>query len=176
MAKKNLFEIIRADGRSNTQVICDYIGSCDPGRIFNYEELLKVLSAGCDRAFTVPALQAAIRIAGPKLGKVHKRTLHNVRTVGYRLAPATEHMALAVDRQAKAGKQLKRGYEILRDVRFDEIKDENARRAHEGQLLIVGALLNATVAQERRIARVEALVNGMLGVVTKSNATSSVER
>lgn len=161
-----LFEITRKDGRSNTQVVCDYVGHADPGRVFSYDELGNALSNGTSKPFSTQGVQAAIRIAQPKLGKLHKRTMHCVRRVGYRLAYAKEHMSLAVDRQSKASRQLKRGFEILRDTRFEEIEDPQARRAHEGQLLVISALLHASAAHEKRISRIENIIHGMLETAT----------
>jgi hypothetical protein len=156
------FEITREDGRSNTQVICDLVGKCAPGRVFSYEEIRQALEEGASHEYKLSNVQGAVRSAGPKLGRLHKRALHNVRLTGYRLALAQEHRSLAVDRQSKASRQLKRGFEILRDTRLDEIKDEQSRRAHEGQLLVISALLHAAAAQERRIGRVEQIINNMI--------------
>jgi len=159
---KEPFAITRADGRSNTQVICDLVGECQPGRIFSYEELGKFLSAGTRRNYEIEDVQGAVRLAGPKLGRIHKRALVNVKLTGYRLVPAEEHRVLAVDRQNKASRQLKRGFEILRDVRLEEIKDLQVRSAIQGQLMIVSGLFYAVAAHERRIDRVEQLIDDML--------------
>jgi len=163
----DIFEVKRKDGRSNTQVICDLVGSNNaPGRVFSYKEIGEALSVGSDREFDRPDIQQAVRNAGPKLGKIHQRALQNVRQTGYRLAKAEEHMGLAVDRQVKASRQLKRGYEILRDVKEDEIKDEQVRLALRGQFLVMSGLFHAVAAHERRLGRVEKLIDKMLTTTT----------
>ena len=164
------FEIARADGRSNSMVVCDLVKvHNEPGRVFTYEEIGEALSRGCDRGYDLRSTQAAVRNSGPRLGRILKRTLHNVAGTGYRLALAEEHHSLSIQRQVRAGRQLQRGFEILRDTRFDEITDPQAKRAHEGQLLIFSAILHQMQAQEHRLNRHEKLIEQML-------ATSGVEK
>lgn len=155
------FRTTREDGRSNTQVIVGLVAGSDPGRVFCYEELAAALNVGATKQFQTSDVQAAVRKAMPSLGRLHKRTMHSVPGVGYRLAKADEHMGLAVCRQTKAARQLKRGLEILRDTRLDEIKDPQARLAHEGHMLVTSAILQQTMAMERRIGRVEAAITAL---------------
>jgi hypothetical protein len=167
------FEIRRADGRSNSQVICDFIGDKEPGEVIDYKTLSAALSIGTDRVFDWRAVQAAARNAGPMLGRRWKRALQNVRGVGYRIAPADEHVVLAVARQDKAGRQLKRGFEILRDTRLEEIKDPESRRLHEGQLIVLSSLMHIAAAHEKRLNRIEAAINRATGEEVLERAIES---
>lgn len=162
--RKDRFAIQRKDGRSNTQVILGLVGDDNPGRIITYQAIIDALSEGTDRKFSRQEVQAAIRIAGPMLGKVHKRALQNVRTIGYRVALAVEHVTLAVSRQDRASRQLKRAFQTVRDVRMDEIKDPIARTVLENHRIILSGLCLVVQQQGRRLERHEALINGMLGM------------
>jgi hypothetical protein len=86
--------------------------------------------------------------------KEQARTLQNVRNHGYRIAHGSSHMSLANQRRHKADKQMKVGLMVLQNVKWDEL-DANQRLAHEGQLLIVGALYQQMNAMERRQSAVE---------------------
>jgi len=148
------FTITRADGRSNAQVILDYVRDGVPGRLYTYEELGQVLSVGTDRSYDDKAVGGVVRQAAPRLLSEQQRRLHNVKLAGYRLAPASEHMALARHDKRRADTQIRRGVHTLRHVRWDEM-DENTRRAHEGHLMITETLYAHQVALDRRLRKVE---------------------
>jgi len=133
------FRITRMDGRSNQQVILDAVKGGEPGRVYTYQELADVLSKGTGRSYTIQDVQGIVRQAGPRLSKEQARALQNVATVGYRLAHAGEHCKLALIHTRKSEVQLHRGFELLSNVRMDEM-DANQRQAHEGHLLITAAL------------------------------------
>jgi hypothetical protein len=152
-----LFEITRADGRSNTQVLLDYVREGEPGRIYTYDELSAVLSAGTDRQYTHAAVGNAVRNALHALERTHKRALHNVRLRGYRMAHAKEHMGLAVIREDKALRQRRMAVHTLKHVRWEEL-DPNTRQLHEATLMLVGSLYAQQQAMERRMRAVEAAI------------------
>lgn len=151
------FKITRADGRSNVEVMLDYVKGKDAGTVFTYEELAGALSADSNHVYKTTDVQSLAVKAYPRLLKEQARALHNVRGVGYRLAPAGFHVALANVRQSKADRQMLRGVQTLQHVRWDEM-DENQRAAHEGQLMISSALYNQMKALERRQSLVEEAV------------------
>lgn len=153
-----MFECRRASGRSDADVLIDFLRDKEPGTVFPYEDLRAVLSAGCAKPYTARDAQGAVVRAGSKILKVIGRALHNVRMVGYRLAPAGEHNVLALARKDRADVQLGRGVETLRHVRWDELSNE-ARTAHEGTLLIMSSLYERQRAMESRQAKIEAVVN-----------------
>lgn len=155
------FKISRADGKSHSQVILDFVKNAPPGTVFSYEDLADVLSVGMHRTFSIPEVQRIVTSSCPRMLKEQARTLHNIRHTGYRLAPAAYHLALARDRTSKADRQMLRGVQILQNVRWDEM-DANQRLAHEGQLLISGALHQQIKALERRQSTVEAAIKKIL--------------
>jgi len=154
------FAITRDDGRSNAQVVVDLVKDGAPGRIYTIEEFQAALAVGTDRTFDLRAVQQIVRNMTNALEKTYKRTLHAVPTVGYRLACAKEHMGLAVLRQDKANRQLRKGLHILENVRYDEM-DENTRSAHEGHLILTSAIYRNQIALESRMRRVEETIQGI---------------
>jgi hypothetical protein len=151
------FKITRADGRSNAEVILDLIKDAEPGRTFSYDECLAALSEGTDTVYSSRDVQRIVTSAVPRMLKEQARVLHNVRNVGYRLAPGGHHLTLANERKQKADKQMLRGLLTLQHVRWEEMSPEQ-RLAHEGQLLISGALYQQMQALERRQGNIEAAV------------------
>lgn len=148
------FEVTRSDGRSNTQVLIDFVKDRPAGTVFSYEELCVELSKNATRQYEQRDLGGIVSRALPRLLKEAARALHNVRNVGYRMAPAAYHVTLANDRQTRADKQMLRGMQTLQNVRWDEM-DANQKLAHEGQLMITGALYRQMKALERRTSAVE---------------------
>ena len=155
------FKIARADGRSNTQVVIDLVHGAEPGRVYTYGELCAALNDGTEREYGIPAVRMIVLGSTHMLEKQHQRTLHNVRTVGYRLALAREHMGLAVVRQDRANKQMRKGLHLLQHVRWEEM-DENSRRAHEGHLILTSMLYRNQVALEGRVRRAEQAIENLV--------------
>lgn len=144
------FDISRADGRSDSQVVLDYVRSGEPGHIYSYEELGAALQEGTTRTFTVQAVRSVVMVRSfGRLLKEQQRALRNVRGVGYLLAHASDHNAIAQDRQRRSAAQIRKALQILQHVRYDEMT-ENQRNAHLGQLMLVGALCANQQALEKR--------------------------
>ena len=162
------FEIQRADGRSNSEVVLDLVKGGEPGTVYEYEELARALEAGVNRSFSRQAVQAIVMGLYSRLLKEQGRALHCVRGTGYRLAPASLHTKLASQRRSRADKQMKRGLDTLRNVRWDELT-ENERMAHEGQLMIQSAIWSQVQALERRQTAVEEVLQKALRAPTSRN-------
>lgn len=148
------FAISRQDGRSNAQVLIDYVKAGEAGRVFSYEELQAELSAGTDREFSVGDVQGVVVEAGRRLLSEHCIALDNIRNTGYRIAPAADHSRLALTRTRKADLQIKRGMSLLKNVRWDEM-DANARTAHEGMLLVMSSFHGQQQAFDKRLRSLE---------------------
>lgn len=156
------FKIKRKDGRSNSQVLLDTVKNGAPGQVYTYADLATALGAGCNRVYSERDVQTVATQAYPRLLKEQERALHNVRNVGYRLAPAAYHLTLASNRNEKADKQLLRGLQTLQNVKWGEM-DDNQRKAHEGQLLLSGAIYQQMKALERRQSNIEAAIKKVIG-------------
>lgn len=148
------FEIARADGRSDAEVILDIVKDCTPGTVIDYEQMAGNLAIGTDREYSNKDVQSIICRSEKKLAQQLSRALVNVRGKGYKVALAEDHQMIAGRKKDRAHKLLKRGLTVLKHVRWDEM-DENQRRAHEGQLMIVSALTTAVDGMEQRLQRVE---------------------
>ena len=148
------FVITRDDGRSDAEVLAEVVAAAAPGSLLAYEDLAEALGKGASREYARKDVQASVNRAEHKLATEHCRALANVRNQGYRVALAGEHQTLAGRKKDKAGKLLKRGLTILQHVDWDAM-DENTRRAHEGQLMVVGALHSAMTGLNRRMDRIE---------------------
>lgn len=143
------FEISRTDGRSNQQVVIDHVHAREPGTLFPYDELAEELGKGSERVFDRDAIRNAVTNANRRLLREYQRVLANVRNVGYRLAPASEHSSLALVRRRRADRELVIGLQLLRNVRWDEL-DPQARQAHAGILVVTEAIYANQRALERR--------------------------
>ena len=156
------FQTTRKDGRSNARVVIDFVKNAAAGHLFTYDELSAALSKGSNRKYGQKEITRIIGTVYPRLLKEHARALHSVRGIGYRIAPAGYHLELASDRQTRADRQMLRGVQTLENVRWDEM-DANQRMAHEGQLLITGALYRQMKALERRQSAVERAIKRSRG-------------
>lgn len=148
------FKVTRADGRSNGQVILDLVRDAEAGRLFTYEELSAALQAGTSRIYSVRHVCGIVRAVTPRMLREQQRRLHSVKLMGYRLAPAAEHMKLAHMDRRRADVQLRRGVETLRHVRWDEM-DPNMRAAHEGHLMLTEAVYLNQVSLDQRVRKIE---------------------
>lgn len=156
------FQITRVDGRSNAEVVIDLVKMGAPGEVYTYQQIADALSVGTDHAYGVSEVRTIVAGCYARLLKEQQRALHNVRRVGYRLAHANDHNRLALVRTKKADVQMRRGFETLTHVRWDEMDAEH-RKVHEGTLLVVGALYQQQQAMDRRLSAVEAAIRGLKG-------------
>ena len=157
------FTPARDDGRSGARVLLDYISGSEPGRLFTYAELLARLDDGGTRAHDVKDLRSVLTGGFySRLLREQARALHNVRRIGYRLAPASEHRSLALARKSRADTQLGRGVDTLRNVDWSAL-DPAARAAHEGTLLIMSDLYERQRAMEKRQESIERVIRNLVG-------------
>lgn len=168
------FKIQRADGRSNAEVVLDYLKDKPAGTVFTYKELAAELSKGSNHTYAAKEVQSLATKLYPRLLKEQARALHNVRNIGYRLAPAAFHVTLANGRQSKADRQMLRGVQTLQHVRWDEM-DANQKQAHEGQLLITGAMYQQMKALERRQDVIESAIRKMRNPQSADEAPAITE-
>jgi hypothetical protein len=133
----------------------------EPGRLYTYDELSAALSDGAGRAFTRSEIASLVSRTYSRLLKEHQRALHCVRGSGYRLAPASDHRRLANGRKERADVQLRRGLHTLQNVRWNEL-DPEARKAHEGTLMVMSAMYEQQRAMTRRQDAVEAAISKLM--------------
>lgn len=148
------FAIARKDGRSNSDVVVELVKGAQPGHLFEYEDLCKALNEGTDRTYKRKEIQGAVHSAANRLLQEQKRVLECVKTVGYKVALASDHNRLATGRARKADVQMKLGLKTIQNVRWDEMT-ENERKLAEGTLLVFGAIYQQQQSMEKRISAVE---------------------
>jgi uncharacterized protein YlxP (DUF503 family) len=155
------FTASRADGRSDRRVIYDLAENAEPDTVFTYDELLQALQEGTEREIAFSHIYAAIGAANKSLLTEQKRYLAVVRGVGYRVIHASEQLGVALVKKDRAQNHLKRGIDLLRNARLDEL-DEAQRTLHEGQLMILAGFHQAIQESERRHNRADQLIKGLL--------------
>lgn len=156
-----VFRTDRSDGRSDRQVILDLVAESQPGDLFSYDQLKVALMVGTDRVFDHAAVGNAVRAARDVWLTQSQRTLRVIRGEGYKVCAADEHSGLALDRKRRADQQMKRGLSLLNNVRWAELSPE-ARKAHEGTLLVVGALAQKMSLADRRSEGIEDVLNRLV--------------
>lgn len=156
----------RPDGRSDRQVVYDLVQGADPDVAYTYDELVGELSAGVDGKIDRKRVYRAVGDANTTLLRERKRYLRNVAGRGYRVIYTSEAVAVALDKKGRAEAYLARGLAVLRNARLDEL-DGAQRVLHEGQLLIMAGLHEATRRSERRHDRSEELIAELTARVEK---------
>jgi len=154
------FTASRVDGRSQIQVVLDYLVDGAPGQVYTHADLATALGAETDQVFGRPAVRRIVASCYGRLLLEQQRAIHSVRGVGYRLALASDQQGLALARKRRSDVQLLGGLRTLQHVQWHEL-DVDARRVHEGTLLIIGALWANQRALERRQEAVELAVRSL---------------
>jgi hypothetical protein len=155
------FQASRADGRSDRRVIYDLAEHADPDTTFTYTELIDALQEGTERAITRAHVYAAVGAANKGLLDDRKRYLAVVAGQGYRVIHAHEQLGAALVKKERANGLLKRGIDLLKNARLDEL-DAAQRTLHEGQLMIMAGLHQAIQESDRRHKRADELIKGLL--------------
>jgi hypothetical protein len=83
-----------------------------------------------------------------------------IRNTGYRIAKANEHGMLANNRKRRADVQVRKGLDILRNVRWDDM-DEESRKAHQGQLMVSEGIYGLMQSLAKRQDKLEEVIKDM---------------
>jgi hypothetical protein len=151
----------RDDGRSDRRVVYDLTQEADPGAMFTYAELVDALQEGLDKPVQRDRVYRAVSAANETLLREHRRYLGVVENVGYRVIRTDEHLPASLVKKDRAQSHLKRGIELLRHARLDELT-EAQRTLHEGQLMILSGVYHAVQDSEKRHDRAETLIEDLL--------------
>ena len=142
----------RDNGRSDREVVYELIQEAAPETTYTYDELASVLQDGVDEPITRRRAYRAAQSANRMLLRENRRALRTIPGVGVRVMRADEHLPVAIERKERAEHQYKRGLELLRNTRMDEL-DPTQRKLHEGQLLILSGIYQVVRETSRRVAR-----------------------
>jgi hypothetical protein len=151
----------REDGRSDRQVVYDLVHTADPGQTFTYVELIDALQEGLELPVDRGRIYRAVAQANRTLLREHSRYLGVVENVGYRIIRSDEHLPESLRKKDRAQTHLKRGIELLRHARLDELT-EAQRTLHEGQLMILSGIYHAVEDSHKRHDRTDQLVEDLL--------------
>jgi len=163
----------RADGRSDRQVVLDLAQNAEPETMFGYDDLVAALESGIDTDVERERVYRAVGRANRALLRERRRYLRVVPGVGYRMMRSDEHLPLALDQKATAATYLKKGMDLLRHVRLDEL-DEPHRRLHVGQLLILAAHHQAIESSNRRHSEHDRAINDLRERIDKIERADTV--
>lgn len=152
------FTASRPDGRSDRQVIYDLASNADPETVFKYVALEDALNEGLDTKVQRERVYRAVGAANKTLLREERRYLQVVKDVGYKVLRSDEHLPIALTKKDMAQTYLRKGIELLRHARLDELT-EVQRTLHEGQLMVLGGVYQAVRASERRHDRQEQVID-----------------
>jgi hypothetical protein len=138
------FQKRRADGRSYREVVVEHVAGFQPGQVFTYESLAKLLSEGTDREFTRDDVQNIVQRSRAKLLREQQRTLVSRANVGYVLSRANEHLGIADDQTKRGQRRLKHAVLVLENARLDEMTTT------EREIHIAQCEINRTIYREHR--------------------------
>lgn len=162
------FKPTREDGRSDRQVIYDVTKDGTPGTLFPYKDLIAALSEGLPDGAKLERVYPAVGMANRTLLREQKRYLSVVRGRGYKILAAEEHLPVAMYKKERAQKTLKLGIEILKNVRMEEM-DENQRNQHTGQLMFMAGIYGMVQESAKRHNRQEKAIDELKGRLDAAN-------
>lgn len=148
------FEVGRNNGKSNADVLIEIVNQASPGEVLEYDSIATALHYGTERNYEKKDVQSIVSRSERKLAVNTSRALINVRNKGYKVALASEHQMIAGRKRERSNQLLKRGLCVLQNVDWDAM-NENERKAHEGQLMVVSALHSAMEGIDSRLSRIE---------------------
>ncbi|MBX5463830.1 MAG: hypothetical protein IRZ28_22420 [Steroidobacteraceae bacterium] len=135
------------DGRSERRIVLDLIRdrNMQPGDLLTYEDLCEALNRGPEERH---AVSQAARDASDRLLVEDGRVLVAEARRGYRMAKASEHLQIADSRRRRAGRQLKRGGDVVEHVRLDELTEQE--RVTTTKMVVALRQMAAVVDHVRR--------------------------
>lgn len=150
----NPFTPSREDGQTDADVLAKVIQKHEPGDLFPYGELGRLLEEGTNRKLDKQKVQSILAKTGAQVLKRTAREWVNVRGVGYKIAYAADHLGLSVHRKEKGFRQMKRSLLTLQHTNESELT-EDERNKHDGHMLIMTGMLQKVQEHDRRLDRIE---------------------
>src|SRR5690349_6602196 len=99
----------RKDGRSDGQVIYDLAVQLKPNDVLTFDVLLEELQKDTPVEFDRNRVYGAVKNANRRLLKKENRYLSVIRSVGYKLITADEHLGIALAKKQTAQKYMQTG-------------------------------------------------------------------
>jgi len=104
-------------------------------------------------------VQAAVNQARSALLKKQMQALINVKNVGYRVAFTNQHMTIAGAHETKATRQIKKALRVYSGTDLEKMTDVE-RKIHRDHQMLAQALYESHSSLDRRIKRIEDLLEG----------------
>lgn len=152
------FEASRENGRSDRSVVYETVRDAEPDTFFSYEQLIAALSDGLPETVERDRVYRSVNAANKTLLREDRRYLSVVRGEGYRVLRTDEHLPMALAKKDMAQTYLKKGIELLKHARLDELT-EVQRTLHEGQLMILAGVYQAVEASAKRHDKQEQVID-----------------
>lgn len=143
MSEVKPFVVGRVGGKSNQQVVVDFVCAAEPGATFTYDQIAAALAEGTDRIYDRREVQQVVRLANRRLLREYRRVLRTVVNVGYSVAHAKDHLGLASVRNTRGQRQFRWALETLENVRLDEMTEQQ-RMVHVAQQSVNAELFQTT--------------------------------
>jgi hypothetical protein len=150
-----MFKTTRKDGRSYRSIAADALKDEEPGSTFTYKKIADAI--GLHPRDDLRRIQAAVRSANKPLLKLYNRYAETVPGMGYRIAPAREHIRVAAGFEKKASRQINRSIAVLHNTNLSEMT-ESERMLHQNQYMIAQAIAASHNYNKRRFDRIEELI------------------
>jgi len=151
---------VRADGRSDVQVILEMLRGAEPDTLFTYQQMADALGVGIDTEVTREKIQRAAVVAIKRLEEEEKRTATVMPRLGYRIARANEHSYIAGGRKRRGTRQLARGRHTLESTRLDELTQAERSRSINDRIRFT-LYEQILVAHETRLNRQDQLIESL---------------
>jgi glutamate dehydrogenase/leucine dehydrogenase len=145
-----------------TEVLIDGVKDVRPGTVISYTDLIHLLNCGSSKQHTIADVRGAISRTKSRLLRDYSRAMRCVVGKGYKIAAATEHREIALLHKAKSNRQISKGLLTLQHVNWGEMEPE-ARKAHEGTLMVISALHEQQTWMDRRLKKVEDAISKFNG-------------
>lgn len=113
---------------SRREIVLGVLQQHQPEDVITYEALAEALDLDATR--DRQAIQGAVHDAAKDYLKQDHRAVEAVRTVGYRIVTAEEHIKLSDRQQRRASRALQRGHRLTTNVNFTELSPEAAAVMH----------------------------------------------
>ena len=149
-----LFKSTRSSGKSDAKIIKELVEDSESDTLFRFDELIEALEADTHRRFTRASVTNAVSRSRRYVLRGTQKTLVSIKNVGYKVAPADQHIGLSQDRWRRSNRQLEAGLDLLENVQMDELTPAQ-RDAHKGQLMVSRTLYENQLAIQRRQEKTE---------------------
>jgi DNA-binding winged helix-turn-helix (wHTH) protein len=149
----------RLDGRSDSQVVYDLASQMKPNDVLTFDELKNALQENVTNvAISKNRVYQAVTNANKNLQKKKNRYLTNVLSVGYKMIPASEHLAVSRSKKKQAEKKMQSSLQILEYTNWDELTPTQ-QNLHQKQLMMMKTLYQKVKYHDQRLNETDSIIS-----------------